>query len=137
MTHPLYYTPNINFRSPANGFGTRFTTIFIIHSSFYHLNKHIYPNSNNKMNSITAKTCSGQHIPIPTPIEKARIDKPIVLAEPHLHKLILQLIIEIPPTITIYYVSGRGFVNEFYALFSISSKISSQVISLSTSITER
>lgn len=89
------------------------------------------------MNSITAKTCSGQHIPMPTPIEKARIDKPIVLAEPHLHKLILQLIIKIPPTFTLYYAKGGGIVNEFYALFSISSKISSQVISLSTSITER
>lgn len=84
MTHPLYYTPNINFRSPANGFGTRFTTIFIIHSSFYHLNKHIYPNSNNKMNSMTANTCKGQHIPTTTPIENVRIASPTAFEAPHL-----------------------------------------------------
>ncbi len=133
----MFYTPNKNLSIPAKGFGTRLTTIFIIHSSFYHLNKHIYPNSNNKMNSITARNCKGQHIPITTPIEKARIDSPMAFEASHLHKFILQLIIKIPPTFTIYYVKGRGIVNKFYALFSISSKISSHVISLSTSITER
>ncbi len=133
----FYHTPNMNLSIPARGLGTRLTTIFIIQSSFYHLNKHIYPNSNNKMNSIIARNCKGQHIPITTPIENARIDRPIAFEASHLHKLILQLIIKIPPTFTIYYVKGRGVVNKIYALFSISSNMSSHVISLSTSITER
>ncbi len=89
------------------------------------------------MNSIIARNCNGQLIPITTPIENARIDSPIAFDASHLHKLILQLIIKTPPTFTIYYVKDRGNVNQIYALFSISSNISSQVISLSTSITDR
>ena len=105
--HILFnYTPNMSFNSPENGFGTRFTTIFTIHSSFYHLNKHIYPNSNNKMNSITARNCRGQHIPITTPIEKARIERPIAFDASHLHKFILQLIIKNTPDL--YFILCKG-----------------------------
>lgn len=76
----------IAFVIPLKNLGIFITTIFIVITSFYHLNKHSQPNNINKIVSITARTATGSRSPDTTPRQKARALSPTAFAQPLMQK---------------------------------------------------
>lgn len=82
-----FYILNIVFTIPLRHFGTLTTTIFILITPFYHLNKHRYPKSRRNAISITATTAIGRNAPAITPRQKESDARPTAFEHPRIQKL--------------------------------------------------
>lgn len=77
-----FYILKIVLTIPLKHFGTLSTTIFIIKSPFYHLNRHRYPIIINKISSIAAITAVGKNMPAAIPKEKDSATSPAARVQP-------------------------------------------------------